>query len=131
MQCPCSSNLPYEKCCKPFHEGKVCENALQLMRSRYSGYALNKASYIMETTHPDNPSFGREKKLWEEDIQRFAKNTSFEKLEIIDFSDGEKKAYVTFKAHLKHKGQDVSFTEKSLFEKVDGKWLYKEGEITS
>ena len=131
MLCPCCSNLAYDKCCKPFHEGKICSNALDLMRSRYSAYALDKTSYIIETTHIDSPSYNMNMQEWEEEIRRFSKKTSFEKLEIMDFSDGEKTAYVTFRAYLKQNEKDVSFTEKSLFEKVDGKWFYKMGEISN
>ena len=131
MLCPCCSNLSYDKCCKPFHEGKICDSALQLMRSRYSAYALDKAIYIIETTHVDNPSYNKDTQKWEEEIRRFSENTSFEKLEIINFSEDGNIAYVTFRAYLKQNGKDISFTEKSLFEKADGKWLYKIGEISN
>jgi len=39
-------------------------------------------------------------------------------------------ATVTFVAHLSQNQQDASFTEKSYFEKVNGKWLYLNGELS-
>lgn len=127
MLCPCSSGKSYQQCCKKYHEGVFAENALSLMKSRYSAYALSCVSYIIETTHPQSSQYKKNKKNWEHEIELFSKNTVFHKLEIIEFIDGEQKAFVTFKAHLSQNGADVSFTEKSLFEKYQGRWLYKEG----
>jgi len=36
---------------------------------------------------------------------------------------------VTFIAYLKSNGKDITFTEISHFEKINGKWLYKDGQI--
>lgn len=84
------------------------------MRSRYCAYALGLVDYVMQTqTYPSN----------REDIEAFCKNTQFNGLEIISFIDGEKKAFVTFKAILSQQSHDASFTEKSLFHK-NGTWKY-------
>lgn len=90
------------------------------MRSRYSAYSLGLADYIIKTTHPENPQ-----KSSRDDILNFCQLTEFTGLEILDFTDGEKNSYVTFIAHLRQNGSDVPIVEKSEFEKVDGKWLYK------
>ena len=87
------------------------------MRSRYAAYALHLPDYIVATTHADNPSPPGE-------ISDFCLNTQFVGLTILAESEELPFATVTFHAHLTQQGQDASFTEKSLFEKVDGKWLY-------
>ncbi len=125
--CPCHSNKLYRDCCKPYHEGAVPENALVLMRSRYSAYALHLSDYIINTTHPDHPSFQRNTARWREEILDFCKNTRFESLEILDFTPDTQGATVTFIAHLKQGARDASFREKSRFIKVDGHWLYESG----
>jgi len=125
MDCPCSSGKAYDACCKPFHEGRLPDSPLQLMRSRYSAYALDLPDYIIETTHPDHPQFSGDLDVWRQDIRRFSEATRFERLEIIDSSDRA----VTFRAHLTQGGQDASFTEKSLFETCDGRWFYKSGQF--
>ncbi len=130
LTCPCHSQKLYKDCCRPYHLGKLPENALLLMRSRYSAYALQLADYIIATTHPDNPQYSSNQKQWKEDILKFTNMTAFEGLKILEFIDGEQKAWVTFTAKLKQQGQDVSFTEKSAFEKVNGKWLYKNGTVS-
>lgn len=124
--CPCGSGKFYKHCCRPFHQGENPKDALALMRSRYSAYAMNNADYIIDTTHPDNPVANRNR----DEILQFCQNTSFLQLTIHHFIHGQKTAYVLFTAHLEQGGQDATFTEKSRFEKVDGKWLYHTAQVT-
>ena len=123
-KCPCGSNLKYKKCCKTYHDGRVAQNALLLMRSRYSAYALAKHKYIIQTTHKTT----RDDNI--KSIEDFSKQTTFQNLKIIEFIDGEKEAYVTFKASLICEGKDNSFIEKSRFLKEDERWYYLDGEIS-
>lgn len=125
MLCPCRSGKLYEGCCFPFHNGKAPDSALSLMRSRFSAYALSLADYIISTTHPANSEFSLNTKDWKKKILEFSSHTEFKDLKILDFQDGEKFATVTFFAYLFQNGEDVSFTEKSSFEKVHDRWLYK------
>lgn len=119
-QCPCHSGKIYKECCEPYHLGESAPTAVDLMRSRYSAYALNLSDYIIKTSHPD---YIREKK----EIEAFAKSTRFIGLEILDFSEKDEEAQVVFKAILKQKGKDASFTECSLFKKINGRWVYLRG----
>lgn len=129
--CPCKSGKQYCACCQKYHEGISPENALVLMRSRYSAYAKGLVDYIIKTTHPQNPSFSKEKEGWAKKILTFCQSHAFVGLDILDFTDGNEVAYVTFKAHLAQGGRDVSFTERSRFLKVNGKWLYVDGVVAS
>ena len=129
--CPCCSDKKYKECCSPYHSKEASPpNALALMRSRYSAYALQLADYIIETTHPDNPSAIPEKDKWKQDILNFSQNTDFKKLEIIRFNHGSQTAYVTFVAHLQRDQGYATLCEKSHFEKIDEKWLYRSAEIS-
>lgn len=130
MPCPCCSGKDYIECCAPWHDGAPAPDALALMRSRYSGYALQKADYIIATTHPKNRSYTFDLKKWKQDILLFCQNTQFEKLEILSFEDGKENASVTFVAHLTQQGRDATLKECSLFEKIEGRWLYKEGKVS-
>lgn len=128
--CPCGSGQTYEHCCGPFHEGeKQPKHAKDLMRSRYSAYELNLPDYIIETTHPQNPDYLANRQVWSEDIAFFSNHTDFSGLEILFAEEKGSTAYVTFRAILFQEGKDATITEKSIFERVDGKWLYKKGEI--
>ncbi len=131
--CPCHSGKPYSACCEPYHRGDLPDNALALMRSRFSAYALKLTDYIIQTTSPQKLKESKDLKKWKAEILFFCENTIFENLEILEFippNEQEKKAFVTFKAHLKQNDIDVSFTEKSRFEKIDGKWFYLDGKVS-
>jgi SEC-C motif-containing protein len=97
------------------------------MRSRYSAYAYQLPLYIIQTTHPKNPRYQENKSEWTKDILQFCRETKFESLEVLEFTDGAIQAYVTFHAHLSQKGSDVSFIERSEFLKEEGRWYYYDG----
>ena len=121
--CPCGSGIKYKKCCARYHKGALAPDALTLMKSRYSAYAVGDAKYIIKTTHPDNSDYSEETKLWERSILDFCQSTDFLGLKIIAFADAINEAYVTFEADL----SSGLLHEKSRFLKVDGHWLYIDG----
>ncbi|MFY7842834.1 MAG: YchJ family protein [Rhabdochlamydiaceae bacterium] len=127
--CPCQSKKMYEFCCQSFHEGKKADTALTLMRSRFSAYALCLPDYIILTTHPNNLEFDKNIKEWTKKISYFSLNTLFRGLKILEVKTNERFATVLFFAHLMQGEKDISFTEKSYFEKIDGRWLYIRGEL--
>ena len=52
-RCPCGTGLPYDECCGPLHAGATpAATAEQLMRSRYSAFAVGDAAYLLATWHP-------------------------------------------------------------------------------
>jgi len=84
--CPCQRKKPYFECCEKFHTNKKNpENAKDLMRSRFSAYALKDVDYIIKTSHPKNLCFQKDLKTLKEDILRFCKETSFNNLKILNF----------------------------------------------
>ncbi|MDY0195923.1 MAG: YchJ family metal-binding protein [Sulfurovaceae bacterium] len=123
--CPCHSGKKYKKCCQAYHKGANPSNAMLLMRSRYSAYALRLSKYIIDTTHPNNSDFTNNIEQWGEGILGFCDNTNFEGLKILEFVDGENEAYVKFDALL----SGAHFIEKSRFLKVEGRWLYESAEF--
>lgn len=129
ISCPCGTGNTYKSCCKLFHQGQTPDNALELMRSRYSAYALCLPEYIISTTHPASPQFQSEKNQWVQKISNFCLQTEFKNLEILNFQEKDQFATVTFIAHLSQNNKDLSFTEKSYFEKLKGKWLYRSGQL--
>ena len=123
--CPCGSKLKYKKCCLIYHKGAKPKTALLLMKSRYVAYAIGNASYIVKTTHPNNEDYTVELKTWKESIANFSKETKFLGLEILEFIDGEREAFVTFKAKL----SSGDMVEKSRFLKEEEQWWYEGGEF--
>lgn len=127
INCPCYSGKTYKECCENFHKKRKQPNPIELMRSRYSAYALSLPHYIIKTTYQKSPYFENNIKQWEKSILEFCKNTEFLGLDILSSSIEDEIAYVTFFAQLKQNGCDASFTEKSLFRHFDHQWLYDEG----
>lgn len=128
-QCPCCSGSSYQECCQPFHEGKLPDNALKLMRSRFAAYSLNLPDYLIATTHPASPQYSPNTKAWAQNIDQFSTQTSFDNLEILGFIEQGRFAIVTFTAHLSQNQKNVTFTEKSYFEKIHGRWFYRNGQL--
>ena len=124
-KCPCGSGKKYKECCYKWHKIGSAPNALLLMKSRYTAYAVGNADYIIKTTHPDSPHYEKDLNAWKRSIKEFG-NNEFKKLEIIEFIDGEKEAYVEFKAYI----DDYVMHEKSSFLK-ENKWCYFDGIIPS
>jgi SEC-C motif domain protein len=129
IACPCCSGKLHRYCCSLYHQGRAAESALTLMRSRYSAYALNNVEYIVRTTHPRHPAVAQNLQRWKEEIMKFAMNTDFEKLEVLDLKEQPDRAVIIFIAHLKQEDEDATFTERSFFVKTDVGWLYVNGDV--
>jgi SEC-C motif-containing protein len=117
-KCPCGSGEKYKNCCEKWHKIGSAPNALLLMKSRFTAYAIGNADYIIKTTHKTSPHYEKNINEWRKSIKQFS-NSAFKKLEILNFIDGEKEAYVEFKAYI----DDYVMHERSYFIKED-KWYY-------
>lgn len=120
--CPCCSNQPYTHCCQPYHLWqKNAITAEQLMRSRYSAYALGKADYLVKTWHPKTlPS-----KLTEELSQ-----AKWIDLVIHKYweSNNLNEAFVEFTARYRNSnGKAEKMHETSRFIKQADHWFYVDG----
>ncbi len=127
--CPCGASNSYKQCCQKYHTGQNARTALLLMKSRYCAFAKGQIDYIVKTTHPENPSRGKDLAKWKRELQDFSKSTLFKELEILEVQEGDETSFVTFKVDLIQQGQRGGFTEKSEFKKMNGRWLYLNGTI--
>lgn len=95
------------------------------MRSRYAAYAVGDVDYVLATTDPEGPQFEPDRAAWARSIADFSRATRFEQLEIRAVSPiTDERGEVEFFARLSRGGEDVSFVERSLFVRRDGRWLY-------
>jgi SEC-C motif-containing protein len=121
MLCYCGSSKEFDMCCKPFLDGSLKPKTPQeLMRSRYSAFATNNASYIMKTTAKEN--------RYEEDlelIEEFAASVIWLKLDVVRAKDD----FVEFKAYYRDLDGIKLQHEKSIFTQENGMWFYKNGEL--
>ncbi len=127
-KCPCGRENDYANCCGLLHSGKVrATTAEQLMRSRYSAYALKLIDYLYDTTHPDKRT--SDLKL---QMAAWAERAEFLKLEVLAARQGrarDKVGKVEFIAHYRQYGELKQMHELSRFRRFDGSWYYFDGEI--
>ncbi len=120
--CPCGSGRGVKACCGRLHEGEPAPDAESLMRSRYSAFVLGLEAYLRATWHPDTRPAKMEldappQPQW----QGLALKTHT--------PQDESHASVEFVARYKLNGRAFKIHETSRFERVDGRWLYVDGEI--
>lgn len=126
MKCYCHSQKTYEQCCRPLIAGKaLAKTAEQLMRSRYSAYAVADINYLLNSHHIlTRPTKERAS------ILKWTKSVRWMKLEIIATKKGtavDSDGYVEFKAIFEENGKLSCIHENSYFVKEQNLWFYKSG----
>ena len=123
--CICGSGKPLEKCCERFLKaGLQAKTPEQLMRSRYSAYALGGyGGYLLKTWFPATAKGLTAKALSEPSCEWL-------KLEVLNrFQKGDD-GEVEFNAYYHDASGDVKLMhEKSIFRRVAGRWYYVGGEV--
>ncbi|MGL1957774.1 MAG: YchJ family protein [Colwellia sp.] len=136
--CPCGSALLFKLCCNPFIQGeKQAKTPEQLMRSRYSAYAINNAQYIYDTY-----AKASQKSQSVAEIKAWADECVWLALEIVHSADvvdnyaAEPYAYVEFSAYYLLGSQLNKLHEKSRFVlqqsnvHPEKQWRYLDGDVT-
>ena len=98
------------------------------MKARFAAYAVGAVGFIVETTDPDGEAREQDEQAWREGIARFSEQTDFIEVDVLDSEEEGDEAFVTFAARLERGGEDASFTERSRFRRIDGRWFYSSGE---
>lgn len=126
--CPCGSAKKYKKCCRRYHNGMKIPTPTDLVRARWSAYALNDADFIMDTTHPDNEEYDENRARWRIRIEAYCLRNIFNELEIVSAEDDK----VTYRAEISaFMNQQTTITEDSVFAQVDGEWKYLSGDVNT
>lgn len=121
LVCPCGL-AAYQNCCQPLHLGlKKAQTAQQLMRSRYSAFALQQIEYLVQTT-----ALGQQKYLDVEAIFQWSKQNQWLALEIVDHNEkiDKQHAMVEFIAHYQDQQQKQAHHEKSYFVQHQAQWYF-------
>lgn len=126
--CPCGSGRSYTECCGPYISGSQRPSTAEaLMRSRYSAYAEHAINYIVDTCTKDGKQDidVKQTRDWSEKSQWLG-------LKILSVTKGgpdDTEGAVEFEAVYEHEGLKDIHHEKARFKKVEGAWLYDEGDI--
>ncbi|WP_431046298.1 YchJ family protein [Streptomyces sp. P1-3] len=121
--CPCGLPAAYADCCGRFHGGRAqAATPEQLMRSRFSAFALHDEAYLLRSWHPETrpPAVDFDPEL------------RWRRLEILGSTDGgafRNEGTVEFRAHYTAQGRPGELHENSRFVRLDGAWVYVDGVI--
>ena len=121
--CPCGSGRALEACCGRWHAGEPAPDAESLMRSRYSAYVLGLEDYLRATWQPDTRPAALELDATPRPHWLGLAVKSRAQLDPTH-------ATVEFVARYKLNGRAFRLHETSRFERVDGRWLYVDGEVS-
>jgi len=132
QRCPCgggSEGASYARCCRPLHrQERAAATAEQLMRSRYSAFALAEIEYLLRTQPSEEPMPARRRSL-----EASCRKLRWVGLEIVATEAGgadDLDGTVTFLAHYSAAGKRGTLRECSRFGREagrpDGAWLYLE-----
>ncbi|MEU2543691.1 YchJ family protein [Streptomyces iakyrus] len=117
--CPCGLPQAYEACCGRFHSGAAAApTAEALMRSRYCAFVQGDAGYLLRTWHPRTRPGTLE-------LDPGMRWTGLEILGTGGGSAFHSAGTVEFRASYR----GGSLHERSSFERVDGAWVYVDGEF--
>ncbi|MEV0242426.1 YchJ family metal-binding protein [Streptomyces sp. NPDC050674] len=117
--CPCGLPEAYEACCGRFHSGAAAApSAEKLMRSRYCAFVKGDSGYLLRTWHPRTRPATLE----------LDPGTRWTGLEILGASDGSA-FHTTGTVEFRASYRGGSLHERSRFERVDGAWVYVDGEF--
>ena len=120
--CPCGSGQAYPQCCGRWHAGAAAPDAEALMRSRYVAYVRQDAGYLRASWHPDTcpEEFG------------FETPVKWLGLRVEQSEAGQEddqQGVVRFAARYKVNGRAGMMQETSRFVRLDGRWVYVDGEV--
>jgi SEC-C motif-containing protein len=126
--CPCGGG-PYGRCCRPLHrQERLADTAEELMRSRYSAFALGEIEHLLRTQPSDQTLAQRRRSL-----EATCRQLRWRELVIVALEAGgcaDQEGTVTFEAHYSASGERGVLRECSRFAreggKPDGAWLYLE-----
>ncbi|BBP01698.1 YchJ family protein [Sulfuriferula nivalis] len=115
--CPCGSGVYLVDCCGCYIAGMAAQTAEQLMRSRYTAYAIKNEAYLLATWHlRTRPRF-----LDEDEAKWLG-------LKIVKHQQqDDTHAVVEFIARYKISGRAYRLHEISQFVFEEGRWFYLDG----
>lgn len=126
--CPCRTGTAiaqaYADCCGRYHAGPQhlqSPDAEQLMRSRYSAFALGDTAYLLATWHPDT----RPSTLEADPPGLKWLGLEVRRHQVLDADH----ATVAFVARSKLGGRAQRLEENSRFVRENGRWFYVDGDL--
>ncbi len=126
--CPCDQTHTYKECCGKYHaiDSLYPETPEQLMRSRFSAFALGKVDYLINTLHPSKHQPNDNKSLLSA-----ISSTQWLALHVLNSAYKDHTGTVEFQAIFKDSDSQETgmLHERSNFIKENGQWFYTDGKL--
>lgn len=121
--CPCGgSGEPFGRCCLAVHRGeRQAVTAEQLMRARYSAYAVGDLDYVWRSWHPST----RPAELTPDGRLTW---TGLQILDIVDGGPKDQTGEVEFRAQYREGSRTGTLQERSRFAVRARRWFYVDGD---
>jgi len=132
--CGCGLSKPYGECCAPIHQSGKCEDTEMLVRSRFTAFKYRLPDFLMATTDPEGAEYDADTTKWKKGVLGFCDDFDFQSLEVGEVeqvADDATLARAAFRVNFVQKGtlNLMVLCEQSTFRKVDGNWLYADGQV--
>jgi SEC-C motif domain protein len=118
--CPCGSGATYDECCGPVvRNERPPDTAEELMRSRFTAYALGDVDHVFRSWHPATRP---------DDLSELPQLDwiGLDIVEVVDGGPGDDTGVVEFRA--RHAGGVMH--ERARFVRRAGRWVYLDGDTT-
>lgn len=123
QDCPCGSKKTFQECCERFISGQLFPvTPEELMRSRYTAYAVSNMDYIIRTMKPPAADHFRA-----ENTTTDTQHYPWVKLHIIRSEHNNTDGTVEFQAYYLNANTLCVLHEISQFRRDDGIWYYIDG----
>lgn len=121
--CPCGSGATYGRCCRRLHAREAhATTATDLMRSRYSAYAVGDTDYLLRTWHPAT----RPAALHLDPARQLTG------LRVLDAEAGgadDETGVVRYRVSSRAHGREGGYVERGRFARRGRRWVYVDGDI--
>ncbi|MCG7597186.1 YchJ family protein [Mycobacterium sp. PSTR-4-N] len=120
-ECPCGRGVAAQQCCLPLLKGeRQAQTAEELMRSRYTAFAVGDAEYLWRTWHPRTRP---ERVTIDPAVQ-------WTGLQILDTGTDTDTDTVEFRATYREGQRTGTLHERSRFAVRARRWFYIDGEVS-
>jgi SEC-C motif-containing protein len=127
VTCPCGKGESLETCCGPYLSGaKKPKTAEDLMRARYTAFAVGNVDYVIKTHDPDTVD-----QIDRDSTEQWSKQSEWLGFELLSSEAGGEKDHfgnIEFVARYKMKGTLLEHRERATFRQQDGTWFFVDGE---
>lgn len=120
LSCPCGSRLTLSSCCARFWLGRTVSAPEELMRARYSAFALGQVEFLMASLHPSRHQADELVQL-----NKSLANTQWLALHVIAAQGNS----VEFAAFYRQQDKLGQLHERSRFVLEAGRWWYLDGDF--